>query len=210
MTNFFTKRQKRNDRGFTLVELLVTIMIFVVLTSVVLFSQNSFNNSVLIKDLGYDIASTVRQAQNYAVDVAESQENTFTPYGVYFNINAGGGSNTNFVLFSDTGNGSGGPPDGIYDGTPSAGSVTYCPPTDTECVQKYTIGNGNYIASMCAGSGSGASCVNTNTLTILFKRPNPDAIINSGSASYADIKVSSASGVKKDVIITGVGQIYVQ
>lgn len=195
----------KKNGGFTLVELLVTIVIFVVLTGVVLFSQTGFNNTVLVNDLAYSVALTVRQAQDYGVNVNESQTaNIFSSYGVYFNL-GGGGSNKNYVFFADTDK------SGTYNGSPSAGSVTYCPSNDTECVQSYAISNGNYVSGICAGSDSG-HCASTNTLTILFTRPNPDAIITSdgGSAGYADISVSSANGTKKDIIVTGVGQIYVQ
>ena len=84
-----TKIKNRKNKGFTLIELLVTITIFVILTGVVLLSQNSFDNSILIKNLAYDISLTIREAQDYGVDVNESQYSTnpFTPYGVYFNLN---------------------------------------------------------------------------------------------------------------------------
>ena len=202
MTELCKKQiQRKQNRGFTLIELLVTIVIFVTLTGVVLFSQTGFNNSVLVSDLSYDIAVTVRQAQDYGVNVNESQANTFSSYGTYFNIGSGG-SNKNYVFFADTDN------NGSFHGAPN---VVYCPANDTECIRSYTISNGNYISGICAGADSG-HCASTNALTILFTRPNPDAIItsDSGPAAYADITISSANGVKKDIIVTKVGQIYVQ
>ena len=210
--SFLKKRiaQKKNG-GFTLIELLVTIVIFVILTGVVLFNQNGFNNTVLINNLAYDIALTIRQAQNYGVDVNESQVNTFNaPYGVVFNT----GNNKNFILFADTGTSggvdtNGNPvPDYKYTGS---GSCLASDPSDPECIQKYNISSGSYIKSICTKK-NGSACTLTNSLTILFQRPNPDALIYSdtGSADFADITVASASGVIKDIIITGVGQIYVQ
>jgi len=216
MYSFLKKRiPKKNNRGFTLIELLVTIMIFVILTGVVLFNQNGFNNTVLINNLAYDIALTVRQAQNYGTNVNESQSaiNPFSSYGAYFNISPSGGSPTNFVFFADTVGGIGGVPDGKYDGTPSNGSVTNCPANDSECIQRYTIGSGNYIKSICTVSSTNQSICNS-TLTILFKRPNPDALIyadgNTTPLSSAQITVSSASGITKTIVITAAGQIYVQ
>ncbi len=213
MNSFLKKilpiRSKRN-KGFTLVELLVTIVIFVVLTSIVLFSQGNFNNTVLLNNLAYDIGLTIRQAQDYGVSVKESSgafssaSGVNFSYGVYFNTTV---SKTNFVLFADT-TGTGGNPDSRYNG-----SVTVCPSNDVECVQKYNINNGSYISSICTGSSSSCSPI-TSTLTVLFTRPNPDAIMyvdsNPVPVNYAEITVTSVGGTTRKVIITSVGQIYVQ
>ena len=58
------KKQKINNHksGFTLVELLVTITIFVILTGVVLVNSNSFDNSVLLNNFAYDVALTIKEA----------------------------------------------------------------------------------------------------------------------------------------------------
>ncbi len=190
--------------GFTLVELLVTISIFVVLTGVVLFNQNNFDNSVLLNNLAYDTALTIRQAQSYGVNTKESNiAGTFTSFGVYYDRLA---SNTNFVLFADTNNSS------------TTASVTTCPASDPECIQKYSIKRGSFIKSMCAGTDIATNCIPTDKLSIIFKRPNPDAWIytvdNLGTLSlpkaYAKITVSSAAGTTKNIIISSAGQIYVQ
>src|SRR3989338_6906440 len=73
------------NRGFTLVELLVTLSLFVVLTTIVLFSQQKFNGSILLTNLAYDVALTIRQAQTFGVNVREnvnasSGEEFKTPY----------------------------------------------------------------------------------------------------------------------------------
>src|SRR3989338_7579467 len=65
------------NRGFTLVELLVTLSLFVVLTTIVLFSQSKFNGSILLTNLAYDVAITVRQAQTYGVNVRETSSGVF-------------------------------------------------------------------------------------------------------------------------------------
>ncbi len=213
MTGFLKKRIKnKQNRGFTLIELMVTIVIFVILTAVVLFSQSGFNNTILLNNLAYDISLAIRQAQYYGVNSNESQLiNVFSPFGVYFNIGSGG-SATNFVFFADTDN------SGTFYGNLSEGSVTSCPANDTECIQKYTINSGNYISGICATPpGSSVSNCGLSNLTILFQRPNPDARIyydsngtRIGPCTKADITVSSANGNKKNIIITGIGQIYVQ
>ena len=52
------KIKKHNlNKGFTLVELLVTIVIFVIITGVVLINSNKFDNTILLDNLGYDVAA---------------------------------------------------------------------------------------------------------------------------------------------------------
>lgn len=201
--------RKVHQKGFTLIELLVTISIFVVLTGVVLFSQKGFDNSVLLSNLAYDTALTIRQAQSYGVNNNESSSNTFAPYGVYYDIGPGG-NNTNFVLFTDTITGTG--------NSSTTASVTSCPSGDPECVQKYTIKRGSKISNICVGSSDATCDPAVQRLSILFKRPNPDAMIyivgTGGSISapqaYARITVSSVDGASQKIIVRSVGQIYVQ
>ena len=224
--NIWVKIKKLNNlksnTGFTLIELMVTIVIFVILTAVVLFSQSGFNNTVLLNNLAYDISLTIRQAQYYGVNVNESQStlNPFTPYGVYFNVSSldqVNGKTVNFIFFTDTlGDNNSNIPNDKY----NPGTLT-CSANSLECISKYNIGNGNYIKSICTILPNQSTCTPiTNSLTIIFKRPNPNAIIFpdveangtgiNNQASYADITVSSASGRTKDIIVTSVGQIYVQ
>jgi len=159
--------------GFTLVELLVTISIFVILTGVVLFNQSKFNSTILLKNLAYDTALTIRQAQTYGINIKEfntgavGAQDQFVPYGVHFDKNQ---ADKSFILFADT----------KFDLTnPTAltvftGAVGACNPSEG-CVNRYSIKRGNYISGLCVEDSSGCSSV--NTLDIIFRRPNPDAKI---------------------------------
>ncbi|MBU6370670.1 MAG: prepilin-type N-terminal cleavage/methylation domain-containing protein [Patescibacteria group bacterium] len=211
-------RSVKKKGGFTLVELLVTISIFVVITGVVLFSQNGFNNNILLQNLAYDISLSIRQAQYYGVDVNESQsapnsQSSFSPYGIYFNLSS---SNQSYIFFNDISGPAGGP-DGKYNN----GQVTSCPTANySECVKRYVVGNGNSIqgiyasqSGQCVVGGAPACAQITGGFTILFKRPNPNAIMTDDSGAtynYADIRVASPAGATRDVIVTAIGQIYVQ
>ena len=55
--------------GFTLIELIVSVAIFVFMTALVVAKYGNFNQSVLMTDLAYDIALTLRTAQTYGVSV---------------------------------------------------------------------------------------------------------------------------------------------
>ena len=205
------KKQKNNKKsGFTLVELLITISIFVVITGVVLVNSNDFDNTILLHNFTYDVALTIEQAQTYGVNAKENSLGNFnTAYGVYFNTAE---STTNFILFNDL-------PD-------SNGNVDYkytnyygndnlsCSTSDTECIQKYSMTRGTFIKSMCA-AGKDNNCDPVSELSILFQRPNLDALIytfDSGRATstYARIVLSAVNGATSTVVVTSAGQIYTQ
>jgi prepilin-type N-terminal cleavage/methylation domain-containing protein len=186
---------KRNfNRGFTLVELLVTISIFVILTGIVLFNQTKFNSTILLTNLAYDTALTVRQAQTYGINIKEfnstgnSDGGEFLSYGVHFEKGA-----KSFILFTDLDS------NDIFDG-----ATTTCQKSEG-CVTRYNIKRGNYIKDICAealtasSSVCGTSLTNVNTV---FVRPNPDAVIksyinNTVSSEYAAITII-LGGVEQD------------
>ena len=177
-------------------ELLVTLSLFVVLTTIVLFSQSKFNGSILLTNLAYDVALTVRQAQTYGVNVRETSSGVFDKaYGVHFDILT---DDKKFLLFADSGGGSG------YDGS------------DIE-VNKYNIKRGNYIKEIrvinsndCLSSNDGCS---VNKLDITFLRPDPDARFESNptkqNITEAKIIISSANGDTRNVLVNSTGQISI-
>lgn len=189
--------------GFTLVELLITIVIFVMLTGVVLFNQNKFDSTVLLKNLAYDIALTIRQAQTYGVNVRESQETgIFSSYGVYLNVVE---NNKKIIFFSD-----------VVKDYKFTDSSMDCPANDidSECMQKYSLKKGNYISKLCAGQNV-SNCLEVDKLVLYFQRPNPDAYIyadgSSISSKYSEIEISSSDDSSKiSIVVTDVGQIYVK
>jgi prepilin-type N-terminal cleavage/methylation domain-containing protein len=166
--------KKNQPRGFTLVELLVTITIFTILTGVVLFSQSKFNSSILLTNLAYDTALTIRQAQNYGINIKEYDAGLFLPYGVHFDIS----SDKSFILFADH----------IYYSnsekiSPYDGSISSCD-TAHGCVNRYNVKGGNSISNLCVYTTvdpSEMGCRPVQKLDIIFQRPNPDAKI------FADI-----------------------
>jgi Tfp pilus assembly protein FimT len=56
-----------SDRGFGLVELMVSISIMMLLTVVILNRQSSFNGAVLLRNQAYEVAFALRKAQLLAV-----------------------------------------------------------------------------------------------------------------------------------------------
>jgi prepilin-type N-terminal cleavage/methylation domain-containing protein len=206
-----TLLKKEFRRGFTLIELLVTMVIFVLLTTVVLFSQGGFNDSIILNNLAYDISLTIRQSQQYGSGVKESLSAVqFPSYGVYFSKTQLG--QNSFIVFGNpalTWEFFGHDPSGQY-----SGSIN-CPFGDPQCIQKYNLRNGARISDFCSGS-SDTDCTPASELYLIFTRPKPNANIYSDSGNvtdktqnYAKITISSASGAKAYVVITRYGQIYV-
>lgn len=188
-------------KGFTLVELLISISIFTLITTVSVFNYSSFNSSVALTNLAYEIALSVRQAQFYGITVKQSSsalvaEELFSSgYGVHFERNS-----ASYVLFEDK----------------SVVNHVYSP--STELLETYTIQKGNKIAKMCVNSLSGLDCTPTS-LDLSFVRPNPDtymAVGMNGNPAVLDllknkaiICLTSPKGDYRKVVVESTGQISV-
>ena len=189
------------QKGFTLIELLVTVSIFSIITSIVLVNNNQFNNSVIINNLAYEVALSIRQAQSFGLNVKEvpGSGDFESGYGVYFDTN----SPDTFLLFADTkttglGN------KNLYD----SGS------TNDLIIETFSITHGNTISSLC-----GTKIVNgkedcTEDISIVFNRPDPEANMKAkkGLTEFSEMRVTlvSPSGAERIVQIESTGQISIQ
>src|SRR3989344_3995148 len=81
-------------RGFSLIELLVVISIFSIISLVVLANHSRFNSSVLLGSLAYKIALSFRETQVYGLSVQGQSTNFQVGYGIHF---SGG---TTYTLFA--------------------------------------------------------------------------------------------------------------
>lgn len=195
-------------------------LIIVFITGFILFRQQGFNSSTLLRSLAYSVALSVRQAQVYGVSVRESAAGSGVfaqGYGAYFAANFGGADTMHYFLFADA--------DG--DGVSDSG----------ESLPLYTIGNGRgtdyLIKNICVHTIAGSEqCTSSNPptspridwLSIYFRRPNPDACFATSVTSnacatsttmptydYAYIQLRSV-GINSDwrtIKVTSTGQIAV-
>ena len=198
-----TNYQLPTNFGFTLIELLMVISIMTLITSVVLFNHSRFSGGVILENLAYDIALTVRQAQFFGINVRETSlggGGFDSGYGVYFDKS----NPTSFIFFADTNN------NHYYDGIP-------------ELIEIYNIIQGNHIIYLCVDSG----CVNPESSTVdeiqvTFRRPDPNAFIKtesvadcgagaSDSCGSANIYISSLGGniPNRIVSVSSTGQISI-
>ncbi|HEY4501472.1 MAG TPA: prepilin-type N-terminal cleavage/methylation domain-containing protein [Candidatus Paceibacterota bacterium] len=234
------KASKPKAAGFTLIELLVVSLIIVLITGTLIFRQQGFNSSTLLRSLSYSVALSLRQAQVYGVSVRENAAGSGTfasGYGVFFGNTLVDSAN-HYVLFADKGN-------GVLDlGTnnlPDANGNNICDTNEDCLAQRFTIGNGrsagadytirNYCAHVINGSDqckctSASQCTVTSpsitSLTVYFRRPNPDACFATsqnpaacapGAAAiydYAYIQLKSAGSTDwRTIKVSSTGQIAV-
>lgn len=185
---------------------MVVTGIIVVVTGVILANNNRFGGVVLLQNLTYDVALSIRQAQIYGISVARfGADPTFSSgYGVDFDL-----ANSNaYTLFADVSN------NGLYDCTsPGSGGC--------ELVGATTIASGYSIASLCATAPGGAeTCTGITKLDILFRRPEPDAWISANGISCVlqssdceesgRVVLQSPRGDTMTVLVDANGQISVE
>ena len=70
--------------GFTLIELIVSIGIMIIITSVILANYTTFNKRIKLEGATQEIASIIRQAQAYGLSSKLSPSPVSTAYGVHF------------------------------------------------------------------------------------------------------------------------------
>jgi prepilin-type N-terminal cleavage/methylation domain-containing protein len=199
------------NKGFTLIELMVTVTIMMIMTLVVFFNYDRFNESSLLNSYAYDLSLTIRQAQTYgmaakqgfgsqsaSIDTDTIGSTDFTrSYGVHFDSTVGA---TPLKLFVDSGT----PPNGVYD--------------NGEELQSFTFQRGVKLSKLCvtvAGPPPSEDCSRTS-LDITFTRPDPDATISSGGVAIDGVSMAKIvlynndESIGRAVVVYPVGQISVQ
>ena len=173
-------KQSNFKKGFTLVELLISISIMVLIMSVVLINYHRFDTTFSTTNLAYDIALSIRQAQSYGISVhantsagLNSEAEYQFGYGIHFIAPSGASTaddtNSHYFLFADNTMGQG--TQNYYDNT----TANAC---GGECLQEYTLTAGYTIQSICYYTTPGnCTQLTFGSLDITFLRPNPDAIV---------------------------------
>lgn len=174
------------NRAFTLIEMMVAVGVFTIVTIVVLLRFDTFTNSVVVTSEAYGIALNIRQAQSYGINVRGTINNDFTrPFGVYIN-KGGSGNDRLYTLYEDIRLG-------------ASGSYTYNEETKTiqvdgytspspnnpcgtagneECVEKRITRNQTRVSDICVKAmGSNTLNCGINIINIMFVRPSPRAIM---------------------------------
>ncbi len=181
--------------GFTLIELLITISIFVFMTALVMARYNDFYSGTLFKNLAYDIAITIREAQSYGISVKynESGSSFDKAYGAYFPQGTGG---VDFALAS------------------YSKSDNYL----LRVAEKsYKLKHGATFNQLLI-SANDRDYTPASNVGIIFQRPNPEAIIcvtvdtvyTCNTYKFVKIEMKAANGVIKTVKVNSSGQIAIE
>lgn len=191
----------KNNKGFTIIELMVSVAIFALMTTLLLAKYGTFNQGILLTNLAYDMALTIRNAQSYGLNVKSAPTATETyssdfdsPYGVHFEI----ANPKRFIFYVDRN-----------------GDHTY---NSGEEISITTIKGGTYISSMCINDCSSYNS-GYQVISFTFKRPDPNATIyalkTKGYAvankdGSARITLTASDGEIKYIIVNSNGQISVE
>ena len=217
-------RKIKYNSGISLVELLVVISIFFIISTIVLFSYGKSSSATSIQNLADDIALTIRKAQSYAIGVRGIDSGNFSgAYGIHFRGSNGAdqysGSDKSFILFVNLdGNNK-------YDynkNNPICGS----PVSGNECLEILNILSSNSIKTISLFSSNRKKIIGASaSLDVFFKRPNPEPtfcyhfsannnscrLLNNEEISHVVIKIvnDNDSSSFKNITIWNNGQISV-
>lgn len=169
-------------------EMIIVIGIFAALTLIFLFNYKDFSISVETKNVAYEVALSIREAQISGISAKIGSGDYNTPYGVYFSSPP----NNSFETFIDGNN------NGLFQ--------------KSESVDTLRIGNNINITGIKVGNGS--TCTIASNVSVTFKRPDIDAIIKTTSSSNHEllqltIQSLRSSDFNKYIIVRSAGQVYV-
>lgn len=171
-------------RGFSILEVLITAAIIGIITGIITLRYGSFNNLILLKNQAYEVSIDLREMQTRALSVTGSSVDFRRPYGAYFNIN----DPALYILFFDTNN------NGIYD--------------NGEELDARRLDERFRLKQICGGSSE--SCTPLSSLSVIFRRPNFDAVMNGGTVTSATLEIETKTGDgTRGVNINAAGQITV-
>ena len=178
-----------------MIELVVVTGIMVLMSSILLGNYNRFGGAITLRNVVYDVALTMREAQTYGISVRKFGEGAGS-FGAGYGVHLEKTSPSNYVMFADAVNSN-----GLYD----AG----------ESVNLYSMTGGYQIIDLRATpTGGGAEVSDLDELDILFKRPDPDAYIRTNDDTNnlhqrACIIIRSPRGDVLSIEVELTGQISV-
>lgn len=180
-------------RGFTLIELMVVLAIMAVVSTIILSGNAKFGGIITLRNLAYDVALTLREAQTYGISARRFSSGGVTTFSPGYGVHVGSAPATQYILFADTNE------SGRYD--------------TGEATKTFNISNGFQISNLCVTPAVGSEVCGQSALDIVFYRPEPDAAIRAGTGgtlySSATIHLLSPRGDAASILIQSAGQISV-
>ncbi|MCX6753554.1 MAG: type II secretion system protein, partial [Candidatus Nomurabacteria bacterium] len=202
--------------GLTLIELMVVISIFLVITTTVIFNYGTFNSNVSLQNLTDDVALSIRKAQGFAIGARAVGDNFRNSYGMHFSVDSSplgslSGSNKSFLMFSV-------PTADTKKYTDNGSMNDVCGNGSNQCIESFNITSADNIKELQIDDVSKVA----GSIDIIFTRPNTRAYFcyraNASSdcvtASRVNIVISNGqTGDKertKTISVQNTGQISIQ
>lgn len=197
--NTKAKIKKIKNKGFTVIELLLVLSIFAIVTTITMANYSDFGQKTMLKNLAYSIGLIMREAQvsglsGRNISIESGKYNLV--YGVYFTANS-----TEFKTFVDVNQ------NHIFDNN----LTEYNPALGVGALHKVRKA-GQRITRLYIYDNLSNSWIQVPHLHISFKRPEPDAIIytdTTGPYAKAAIEVVNSKGDKLYTVVNLTGQISV-
>lgn len=193
--------------GFTLVEMIVAIFIFVVIISALIVSYRRYGDRVGLENAANLLALQLREAQTYAQAVHVAADGSYPSWGVFLSM----GNPESVILFADIsedgrrGADLPGPPVGFYEDNGACGSP------GTECHEETVLPHRVQISSLCTVDIGASACIAVNPVDILFNRPFGDIVMNgSDIVGTTTITLQSPLGSTRVVSMNTAGKIEVR
>jgi type II secretory pathway pseudopilin PulG len=178
MVSDFRIKKVALSAGFGLVELMVSISIMVLVTSVILARHDSYNGATLLRSQAYEVALSIREMQLLAVSAARNTSGYRNVYGLTFSTS----SPNSIIIFRDADG------DYFYDVGEEFGK------------QGVIDGRFEIDALRFIGTGADADAGVQTAVTMLFERPNFDARLYKAASTTVNAAVY---GVEIDIRLQG-------
>lgn len=186
--NISPKNHNR-QKGFSLIEVLVALSIGVIIMTAFIGLGSYSGSQSAVTNAAYDVALLIREAQARSVGtVGDAAGADFTSgYGVYITT-----TSSKVLLFRDSNS------NDAYD-------------TNETVVSTISIRNGTLWKQICGIPSGGGSQICNTTFSIVFHRPNTDAVmkLSGTSLSLVNIQIQNTSGVYRTIEANVVGYISV-
>lgn len=157
MKTIFSKKNNSEKKGFTLVELMVVVSIIATISALSLFNSSKLNSAVLLSNTAYEIGLVIRDAQISGLGAKVMSSGGFATtsnQGIFFDIN----TPEKIVFFADMDK------NNKYNSNPDEASEVFG-------IENKRAGK---ITKICKIDNNN-TCSDLSELTIMFKRPNPEA-----------------------------------
>lgn len=189
-----------SQKGFTLVELLISIGIIAFISSIVLLKYSSFDSTVLLKNAAYEVALALREAQAKSVSGSHQGGDANFPFGVTFTPEVKDYTIFRYASATD--------PSPHYD-------VSEADPDLASNISTTLMERSMLVTDVCINTGT-ENC-DVTRLDVSFRRPEFRALFyaegyvgNQSNIQSAKIKVRSSNGGNTFVVeVTRLGQISV-